>query len=61
MDVGFLGVEVFVERGSDHTIWVDCDPKFFNRIIDVGIVSNLNQIYFLSPPSFEKINKFPPF
>lgn len=39
VDVGLLGVEVFVEGGSDHAVGVDPDPELLGDLADVGRIS----------------------
>ncbi len=61
MNVGLFGMEVFIERGSDDTVRVNGDAKFFGGFTDVGVVSVWERSYFLYPPSCEKTRRLPPF
>ena len=51
VDVGLLGVEVFVERGADDAVRVYRDTKLFCGLADVGVVPRCGRRYLRSPPS----------
>ena len=61
VDVGFFGVEVFVEGGAYDAVGVDGDAEFFGGFADVGVVPGWGGSYFLYPPSWEKTRRLPPF
>lgn len=51
VNVGLLGVKVFVEGGSDHAVRVDPDPELLGDLADVGRISGSRGGYLRSPPS----------
>lgn len=61
VDVGLLGVEVFVEGGPDHAVRVDGHSKLLGDVVEVGIVPEWFVGYLRSPPSWERAKRLPPF
>lgn len=61
VDVGLLGVEVFVEGGSDHAVGVNPDAELLGDLADVGGISGSRGGYLRSPPSWERTRRLPPF
>lgn len=51
MDVGLLGVEVFIEGGSDDAVGVDDDSELLGDFGNIGIVPGWGERYLRSPPS----------
>lgn len=61
VNVSLFRMEVFIKRRTNHTVRVDCDSKLFSSFAYVCIVSILNLSYFLSPPSWDRTRRLPPF
>jgi hypothetical protein len=61
VDVGLLGVEVFIEGGPDDAVGVDDDSELLGDFGDVGVVPGWGGGYLRSPPSWEKMRRLPPF
>ncbi len=61
VDIGLLGMEVFIKRSSDHTVRVDLNSEFLSHLSYIWVIPDFYfYMYFRSPPSWVKIIRFPP-
>ena len=60
VDVGLLGVEVFVKGSADHAVRVNHHSELFGHLAQVGVVPGSGIAYFRSPPSWERTRRLPP-